>query len=359
MAEHSDRIATDEQPPWGTEGDVPDLSLVSAVTAGDVRDAAGRIAGIAERTPAASFAALDAMVGASVTVKCENLQPIGAFKIRGGVNAMKRLPLEQRERGVITYSSGNHAQAIAYAAARLAIPAVIVMPVDAPRVKLDSTRRLLAEAPVGSEVIEYDPATTSREELGRRLADERRLHLIPPYDHPDVIAGQGTAALELIEEAGPFDTLFVCCGGGGLLCGSATISKAVRPECRVIGVEPELADDAKRSLESGVLQVVRNPPTIADGTRTPFMGRYTLPIALERVDGIMTVSEQEIARATMLCFETLRLVVEPSGALGIAGLIKAAARGEAPGERVGVIISGGNIDLDRLPEIRAIAEGKE
>jgi threonine dehydratase len=349
--------ATEQAAPWGSPGDVPDRSLVSAVTIDGVRAAAERIEGIASRTPAVSFARLDAIVGASVTLKCENLQPIGAFKIRGGVNAMMRLSDEQRSRGVITYSSGNHAQAIAYAAARLAVPAVIVMPTDAPRVKLESTRGLLAEAPKGSEVIEYDPASTKREDLGRRLATERGLHLIPPYDHPDVIAGQGTAALELIEEAGPFDSLFVCCGGGGLLTGSATVSKALQPGCRVIGVEPSLADDAKRSHESGVLQVVSNPPTIADGTRTPFMGRYTLPIALERVDEIMTVSEREIARATMLCFETLRLVVEPSGALGIAGAIKAAASGESLGDRVGVIISGGNIDLDRLPEIRAIAEG--
>lgn len=337
--------------PWGSPGDVPDPSLVSAVTIDDVRRAADRIAGIVTRTPALTFPILDDTIGARVTLKCENLQPIGAFKIRGGVNAMRRLTDDERSRGVITYSSGNHAQAIAFAAARLSIPAVIVMPSNAPRVKLASTRRLLTDAPHGSEIIQYDPDRITREEIGKRLASERGLRLIPPYDHPDVIAGQGTAALEMIEDAGPFDELFVCCGGGGLLAGSATVSRALLPGCRVIGVEPETADDARRSFESGVLQVVRNPPTIADGTRTPFMGRYTLSIALERVDTIMTVTEAEIARATLLCFERLRLVVEPSGALGVAGAIRSAT----PGARVGVIISGGNIDLDRLPEIRTIA----
>jgi threonine dehydratase len=344
--------------PWGTAGDIPDPSLADAVSIDDIRAAARRIEGIAVRTPALSFPVLDELVGARVTLKCENLQPIGAFKLRGGANAMSRLDADQRARGVITYSSGNHAQAIAYAAAHLGVPAVIVMPHDAPRVKLDATRRLLAGAPAGSEVIEYAPEEIKREELGRRLSRERGLHLIPPYDHPDVIAGQGTAALELIEDAGPFDTLFVCTGGGGLLAGSATAARALAPNCRVVGVEPELADDAKRSFESGVLHTVNNPPTIADGTKTPYMGRYTLPIALRRVDEIMTVSEREIARALLFAFESLRLVVEPSGALGIAGAINAASDGAALGERVGIIISGGNIDLDRLPAIRAIAEAE-
>ena len=345
----------EQQTPWGTPGDVPDPDLAAAVTIGDVRAAAQRIAGVVSRTPALRFQSLDEVCGASVTLKCENLQPIGAFKLRGGVNAMSRLTAEQRDRGVITYSSGNHAQAIAHAAAKLGIPAVIVMPVDAPRIKLEATRRLLAGAPAGSEVIEFAPEEIKREALGRELSAERGLHLIPPYDHPDVIAGQGTAALELIEEAGPFDEFFVCCGGGGLLSGSATVSKALCPSCRVLGVEPELADDAKKSIESGVLHVVNNPPTIADGTRTPYMGRYTLPIAMERVDAIITVSEREIARAMMFCIERLKLVVEPSGALGVAGAMKAATGGA----RVGVIISGGNVDLDRLPEFRAIADGRE
>ena len=345
--------------PWGSRGDIPDPALAGVVTIDDVRAAAARIEGIAVRTPALRFPALDDLVGAEVVLKCENLQPIGAFKLRGGVNAMRRLDDDRRARGVITYSSGNHAQAIAYAAARLGVPAVIVMPSNAPRIKLDATRRLLSGAPEGSEVIEYDPTATSREELGSRLSAERGLHLIPPYDHPDVIAGQGTAALELIEDAGAPDTLFVCTGGGGLLAGSATAARALAPGCRVIGVEPDVADDAKRSFESGVLHTVHNPPTIADGTRTPFVGRYTFPIILERVDEIMTVSEREIARALLFCFDTLKIVVEPSGALGVAGAIRAAAASRPLGQRVGVIISGGNIDLDRLPGIRALAEGGE
>lgn len=336
---------------WGVEGAEPDGSLVDAVTIGDVRDAAGRIAGIAERAPVLGFARLDDLAGARVFLKCENLQPIGAFKIRGAVNAMRRLG--DGGRGVITYSSGNHAQAVAFAAARLRVPAVIVMPDNAPRVKLAATRRLLAQAPPSSEVIVYDPGETSREALGRELAGERGLVLIPPYDHPDVIAGQGTAALELFEEAGSLDELYVCCGGGGLLSGSAVAAKAVCPACRVIGVEPEVADDATRSFRTGRLCVVRNPPTIADGARTPFLGRYTFPLVRAHVDDMMTVSEAEIARAALFCIDSLRLVVEPSGALGVAGALRWAGKGA----RVGVIVSGGNMDLEQIGGLRRLAGG--
>lgn len=346
---------TADAPMWGTEGTEPDMSLADSVTIDDVRTAAGRIEGIALRTPAVRLPALDSAAaetaGARVVLKCENLQPIGAFKVRGATNAMSRLTPEQRQRGVITYSSGNHAQGIAYAAARLGIAAVIVMPANAPRVKLDRTRAFLAEAPEGSEVIEYDPCEQQREILGRRLAEERGLTLIPPYDHPDVIAGQGTSALELFDEVGELDQLFVCCGGGGLLSGSSIVAKAVCPGCEVIGVEPEKADDAARSFRTGRLHVNLNPPTIADGTRTPYIGRYTFPMIRRHTDGIVTMSEARIARATMFCLETLRLVVEPSGALGVAGAIAHAC----PGARVGVIVSGGNLDLDTIPEIRRIA----
>ena len=355
--------APDEERPWGSPGDVPDMALASSVTIDDVRAAAGRIAGIAARTPAIRFARLDALVGAEVTLKCENLQPIGAFKLRGGVNAMSRLNKGQRARGVVTYSSGNHAQAIAYGASMLGIPAVIVMPVDAPRVKLEATRRLLAGAPIGSEVIEYDPAEITREELGRRLVVERGLHLIPPDAHPDGLAGQGTAALELISDAGPFDELFVCCGGGGLLAGSATVAKALNPDCRVIGVEPEVADDATRSFYSGSLQTVENPPTIADGARTPFLGRWTYPLVRRHVDGMMGVSEAQISWAMRFAYERMKIVIEPSGALGLAGLINAARCGtlgdgsklDVSGKRVGVIISGGNVDVDALSDLFSLA----
>ncbi|MBZ0172883.1 MAG: pyridoxal-phosphate dependent enzyme [Phycisphaerales bacterium] len=340
---------------WGHVGDEPDLSLVRAVTIDDIRAAAGRIANVATRTPALSFPRLDALVGACVSVKCENLQPIGAFKIRGATNAMMLLDDAERARGVLTYSSGNHAQAVAYAAAHLGVRATIVMPVNAPRVKLDATRRLLADAPPGSGVIEYDPDQQTREELARRLVVERGLVLIPPYDHPRVIAGQGTAALELLEDTGPLDELFVPCGGGGLLTGSAVAAKSLCPSCRVIGVEPSLADDATRSFKTGRLCVVTNPPTIADGARTPYLGRYTFPLVRTHVDEMATVTETEIARATLCCIETLKLVVEPSGAIGVAGVIQRATHGA----RVGVVISGGNIDLDQLPKIRDIADGTE
>ncbi|USN98276.1 MAG: pyridoxal-phosphate dependent enzyme [Phycisphaeraceae bacterium] len=337
--------------PWGTQGTAPDPALAHAVAIADIRAAATRIEGVASRTPTLCFARLDERAGAQFILKCENLQPIGAFKIRGATNAMLRLDDDARARSVLTYSSGNHAQAIAYAAARLAVPAVIVMPDNAPRVKLDATRRFLADAPAGSEVVLYDPARASREVLGRQLAEERGLHLIPPYDHPDVIAGQGTAALELLENHPDLDALFVPCGGGGLLSGSAVAAKALAPACRVVGVEPDLADDATRSFNAGVLHTVHNPPTIADGARTPFLGRYTFPLVRAHVDEMMTVTEAEIARATLLCFDMLRLVVEPSGALGLAGAIRQATRGS----RVGVIVSGGNIDFDRLRDLRTLA----
>ncbi len=352
-----DWAVMDQQEPWGVEGAEPDMSLADAVTIGDIRAAADRVAGIADRTPVLSFPRLDEIAGARVVLKCENLQPIGAFKIRGATNALARLDGPTRARGVITYSSGNHAQAVALASGRLGVPAVIVMPKDAPRVKMDATRRLLEQAPRGSEIVEYDPAEESREVLGRRIAGERGLRLIPPYDHPDVIAGQGTAALELLEDAGPLDALYVPCGGGGLLSGSAVAAKALCPGCRVVGVEPTVADDAARSFASGRLCTVRNPPTIADGARTPFLGRYTFPIVRAHVDEMITASEAEIARAALLCLESLRLLVEPSGALGLAGAIKHARLLGA--ERVGVVLSGGNMDTRIVPELRRLAGGGE
>lgn len=335
---------------WGVEGARPDPALANSVTIEDIRGAASRIAGLASRTPALRFSRLDERGGASFVLKCENLQPIGAFKVRGAANAMRRL--DAGVRGVITFSSGNHAQAIAYTAARLKIPAVIIMPGNAPRVKLESTRALLAHAPAGSEVVVYDPEKQSREALGRSLAEERGLVLVPPYDHPDVIAGQGTAALELLTDAPDLDELFVCCGGGGLLSGCAVATKAIRPACRVVGVEPAPGDDATRSFNSGRLCVVRNPPTIADGARTPYLGRYTFPLVRTHVDAMMTVTEPELARATLFALDVLKLVVEPSGALALAGALRAAG----PGARVGVIVSGGNLDLDTIPELRRLGE---
>ncbi len=325
---------------------------------GDVEAAMERIAGVVNRTPVMTSRWLNERVGCAAFLKCENFQRVGAFKFRGASNALALLKergagAERESPGVLTYSSGNHAQAIALAGRELGVWTTIVMPSDAPGVKLAATRGYLGE---GGEVVVYDRAETTREELGRRLAAERGLEIVPPYDHPDVIAGQGTAAYELVEEmaatVGPPEVLFVCCGGGGLLSGCALAARAMAPGCVVVGVEPELADDATRSFETGVLHTVRDPPTIADGARTPSLGKWTFPLVLRNVDAMRTVSEAEIVGAMRMCFERMKLVVEPSGALGLAGLLRAAERGEFDlrGKRVGVIVSGGNVDVTRLGE---------
>lgn len=326
----------------------PDMTLAGSVTIDDVRAAATRLEGVARRTPVMTSRSLDEAVGASVFVKCENLQRVGAFKFRGAYNALARLA-ESRggERGVLTYSSGNHAQAVALAASIVGMPAVIVMPDNAPRVKLEATRAYLSRAAEGSEVVVYDHATEVREELGGRIAAERGLTVIPPYDHPDVIAGQGTVALELFEEAGDLDWLFVCCGGGGLLSGCAVVGKSLRAQCRVVGVEPEAGDDVTRSFRDGVLRSVRNPETVADGARTPYAGRFTFPLICAHVDEMMTVSDGELVRAMGFLMERLRVVVEPTGALATAGALRLAREGREglAGSRVGVVITGGNVDL--------------
>jgi threonine dehydratase len=280
---------------------------------------------------------VDERSGARVFFKCENLQRAGAFKFRGAYNALSQLTPEERSRGVLTYSSGNHAQAIALAGRLLGVPTSIVMPADAPVVKLTATRGY------GGEVITYDRARESREELGRRLAAERGLVVIPPYDHAHVIAGQGTAALELLEDVGPLDLLLSPCGGGGLLSGTALSARALCPGCRVIGVEPEQADDATRSFRTRTLHTVTNPDTIADGARTPSLGSLTFPLVLENVDDMVTVSDAAIVRAMRVLWERMKLVVEPTGALAAAALLEGAV--EARGRRVGVILSGGNVDL--------------
>ncbi len=335
------------------EGRPPDMSLVGSVTLTDVRAAAARLEGIARRTPVMTSRSFDDATAARVFFKCENLQRVGAFKFRGAYNALAMIVEAAdsgntpRAAGVLAYSSGNHAQAVALAASLLDIPAVIVMPDNAPRVKLDATRAYLARAPEGSEIVLYDHATTVREELAQQLASQRGLTIVPPYDHPDVIAGQGTVALELFEEVGGLDWLFVCCGGGGLLSGCAVVSKALCPGCRVVGVEPEAGDDATRSFYDGVLRTVQNPATIADGARTPYLGRFTFPLVRTHVDEMMTVNDAELAAAMALCMERLRVVVEPTGALAAAGALKRGQDSEnrIAGSRVGVVLSGGNVDL--------------
>lgn len=280
------------------------------------------------------------MVGASVFLKCENLQRGGAFKFRGAYTALSRLAPEQRAAGVLAYSSGNHAQAVALAARELGMSATIVMPLDAPASKVAATRGY------GAEVVTYDRYSVDREELAARLAAERGLALIPPYDHPDVLAGQGTATMELIEDAGPLDALFVCLGGGGLLSGAILAARALSPGVRIHGVEPEAGDDGMRSWQAGEIVHIDVPRTIADGAQTQHLGRYPFAIIREGVDEILTVPDDALVDGMRFMASRCKLVVEPTGCLALAGVL--ARRDELAGKRVGVIVSGGNVDLDRF-----------
>jgi threo-3-hydroxy-L-aspartate ammonia-lyase len=308
----------------------------------DVEGAARRIARVAHRTPVATSRAVDERTGARVFFKCENLQRAGAFKFRGAYNALSRLSVDERQRGVVTFSSGNHAQAIALAGQLLDVPRVIVMPSDAPAVKRVATEGY------GGEVILYDRDKEDREEIGRRLARDRGLTLIPPYDHPHIIAGQGTAARELFEDVGTLDFLFAPCGGGGLLAGTALAARAMAPGCNVIGVEPAAGDDGGRSFRTKTLQTVANPKTVADGARTLSLGSLTFPLILQYVSDMTSVDDPTLLKTMFYLWERLKLVVEPTGALGAA----AAFEGSFPirGTRVGIILSGGNVDLSQLPE---------
>ena len=317
-------------------------SEIALPTFDDIESAARQIAGAAHRTPVASSRTINTRTGAEVFFKCENLQRGGAFKFRGAYNALSRLSPDERRRGVVTFSSGNHAQAIALAGQALDIPRVIVMPSDAPAVK-----RIATEG-YGGEVVLYDRDREDREAIGQRLASKRGLTLIPPYDHPHIIAGQGTAARELIEDVGPLDYLFVPCGGGGLLSGSAIAAKAMAPDCRVVGVEPAAGDDATRSFRTKQLQTVHNPKTVADGARTPSLGSLTFPLVLRHVSDMTTVDDPTLLRTMFYLWERLKLVVEPTGTLGAA----AALAGTTPirGTRVGIVLSGGNVDLSQVGE---------
>ncbi len=311
-------------------------------TFADIESAAKQIAGVAHKTPVATSRTINARTGAEVFFKCENLQRAGAFKFRGAYNALSRFTPDERRRGVVTFSSGNHAQAIALAGQVLDIPRVIVMPSDAPDVK-----RIATEG-YGGEVILYNRDKEDREAIGKRLASERGLTLIPPYDHLHIIAGQGTATRELIEEVGALDLLFVPCGGGGLLSGSAIAANAMEANCKVIGVEPAAGDDGARSFRTKTLQTVNNPKTVADGARTPALGSLTFPLVLQYVADMVTVDDPTLLKTMFYLWERLKLVVEPTGALAAA----AALEGATPirGLRVGVILSGGNVDLTQVPE---------
>ncbi len=303
----------------------------------DVARAAERLRGVARRTPVATSRTLDALLDASVFLKCENLQRVGAFKFRGAYNAVAQLTPEARTRGVLTYSSGNHAQAIALACRLLGVSATIVMPENAPKAKREATEGY------GARILAYDPDKATREVVAEGVRHESGATLIPPYDHADVIAGQGTAAMELIEDAGPLDLLLVPCGGGGLLSGSALAARRLSPGCRIVGVEPAAADDATRSFKTGVLHTVRNPDTIADGARTPSLGKLTFPLVRENVDDMVTVGDDDLVAAMRFVWERMKLVVEPTGVLGLAAAMKGCV--EVKGRRVGVVLSGGNVDL--------------
>ncbi|GGZ46105.1 threo-3-hydroxy-L-aspartate ammonia-lyase [Streptomyces sp. WAC04189] len=319
------------------------MTAAPPVTFVDVRDAAARLDGVAHRTPVLTSRALDALVGAETFVKCENFQRVGAFKFRGAYNAASRLSAGQLAKGIAAYSSGNHAQAVALAARELGTTAVVLMPEDAPRAKREAT------AGYGAEIVTYDRYTQDRTALGEALAEERGLALIPPYDHPHVIAGQGTAALELLEETGPLDALVVPVGGGGLIAGSATAAKALHPGIQVIGVEPEAGDDTKRSLDSGARVTIPVPRTIADGQALPTPGELTFSLNRRLVDAITLVSDDEIVAAMRFAFERLKIVLEPSGATALAALL--AGRPEPRPRRIGVIASGGNVDAGRFAEL--------
>jgi threo-3-hydroxy-L-aspartate ammonia-lyase len=309
----------------------------------DVRAAARRIEGLAHRTPVLTSRALDEATGARVHLKAENLQRVGAFKFRGACNAVAALDPEGRARGVATVSSGNHAQALALAASLHGTTATILMPDDAPPGKLAATKGY------GAEVIGFDRYAVDREELLAELVAERGLVPVHPYDDPYVMAGQGTVALELLEQAGPLDLLLVCVGGGGLIAGCATAAKALAPDIRVIGVEPEAGDDTRRSLQAGERVRIPVPRTIADGQQLPIPGELTFPVVQERVEAIEVASDPEIVAAMRFLFERLKTVAEPSGACALAALL--AGRVEASGLRVGVTISGGNVAPERFSEL--------
>ena len=307
------------------------------VTYADVAAAHERIKPFAKRTPVLTSSTIDALTGAKVHFKCENFQRMGAFKFRGAYNALTQLSPEQKRKGVVAFSSGNHAQAVALAGKLLGVPATIVMPTDAPRVKLEATRGY------GAEIVTYNASNEDRQKIAERLAAERSLTVIPPFDHPHILAGQGTAAKELIEETGPLDILMVPCGGGGLLSGCSIAARHLSPKCRVIGVEPAAGDDGLRAFRAGKLVTISLPDTIADGARTMALGKITFALIQKNVDDFLTVTDAELLKWMFFLWERMKIVVEPTGALAAAALLQ--GKIDAKGKKVGLVISGGNVDL--------------
>ena len=306
----------------------------------DITAAAARIRGIAHRTPVLTSRTADEQTGATLFFKCENLQRAGAFKFRGACNAIAALTPEQRARGVVAYSSGNHAQAMALAGSLQQVPTTIVMPLDAPAMKVAATKAY------GATVVTYDRYTEDRDVIGRELAERHGMSLIPPYDHPDVIAGQGTAAMELIEEVGPLDVLLVCLGGGGLLAGSALAAAELSPGCAVYGVEPEAGNDGQQSFRSGAVVKIPVPRSIADGALTTYLGSHNFPIIQRLVRDVVTVSDAQLVAALRFFAERMKIVVEPTGCLAAAAAFNAVV--PVAGKRVGVVLSGGNVDVGAL-----------
>lgn len=321
------------------------MSELKLPTFEDVVAASERIAGVAHRTPVLTSTTANAELGAEIFFKCENYQRMGAFKFRGGYNALSKFTPEQRKAGVVAFSSGNHAQAIALSARLLGIPATIVMPHDAPAAKVAATRGY------GAQVVIYDRYKEDREQIGRDLAARHGLTLIPPYDHADVIAGQGTAAKELFEEAGRLDYVFAPLGGGGLLSGTALATRALSPSAKLFGVEPEAGNDGQQSFRSGSIVHIDTPKTIADGAQTQHLGNITFPIIGRDVDDILTASDDELRAAMRFFAERMKMVVEPTGCLGYAAARQ--LKEQLQGKRIGIIISGGNIDISRYAELLA------
>ena len=314
--------------------------MLNLPTYEDVLAASRRIQSHAHRTPVMTSRTIDREIGAQLFFKCENLQRMGTFKFRGAFNALSKFDERQRRAGVVTFSSGNHAQAIALSAALLGISSTIVMPNDAPANKVAATKGY------GGTVVLYDRYTEDREEIGRKLAEDHGMTLIPPYDHPDVIAGQGTAAKELFEEVGALDALFVCLGGGGLLSGSALAARALAPKCKIYGVEPEAGNDGQQSFRSGAIVHIDTPTTIADGAQTQHLGAYTFEIIRRDVDDILTASDMQLIDCMRFFAARMKLVVEPTGCLGLAAARE--MKSQLQGLRIGVIISGGNVDMKRF-----------
>ncbi|MBA0179771.1 threo-3-hydroxy-L-aspartate ammonia-lyase [Pectobacterium carotovorum] len=315
------------------------MSDLRLPTYDDVVAAAERIDGYANKTPVMTSRTVNNAFGAELFFKCENLQRMGAFKFRGAMNALLQFSDEQKAAGVVTFSSGNHAQAIALAAKLLGIPATIVMPHDAPAAKVAATRGY------GGNVVEYNRYTEDREQIGNDLAEKHGLTLIPPYDHPHVIAGQGTAAKELLEETGELDALFVCLGGGGLLSGCALATRQLSPQCKIYGVEPLAGNDGQQSFRSGNIVHIDTPKTIADGAQTQHLGNYTFPLIRQNVDDILTVTDDDLIDTMRFYAERMKIVVEPTGCLSFAAARN--LRESLRGKRIGIIISGGNVDISR------------